>query len=302
MTIYLDHAPRRVFSRPLLGATALLTAAVVAGGSFYLLGKGTGDANVVATNVTPLVRAPLEPIKIKPAPEATTAKAGEAPGPAKPAREAKTDGKTTAPLNTRLVKTITVRPDGSVIEAAPSADAQKRAQGVREALATGPAAASITPFATSAATPPAAAPASVQAVAKTVPPAATSAPVQAVAKAAPPAPEPVVAKAPMRVDTTPVASIRQPAPPAAAPVAAAGSGFAVQLAAAPTEDEARRLAQRFQAQYSDNLGRRELTVQQGVVKDKAVYRVRLADLSKDEANAVCARLRGGNAACFVARD
>ena len=291
MSIYLDHAPRGVSSRPLFTATALLTAAALAGGGFYLVGRGGADTTVVA-GVAPVVRAPVEPVKIKPVADAANPGAPEASrvAAAKPGRETKTDGKPFAPLNTRVVKTIAIRPDGSLVEPQAAAETQKRAAGAREALATGPATAAVTPVATSVATPLA----------------ATPAPVQAAARPAAALPEPAVAKASTRVDTTPVASIRPPAPvvaaPAAALAAAPGAGFAVQLAAAPTEDEARRLAQRFQALYSDNLGRRDLTVREGVVKDKPVYRVRLADLSKEEATAVCARLRGGNAACFVARD
>ena len=77
--------------------------------------------------------------------------------------------------------------------------------------------------------------------------------------------------------------------------------YFVQLAASGSEEEAQRLSHKLQAELGDNLGQRELLVFTGTVKDKTVYRVRVGELSREEANAMCQRLKGKKA-CFVAKD
>ncbi len=109
------------------------------------------------------------------------------------------------------------------------------------------------------------------------------------------------------VDSIVTGSIRTEAPAAAlarlpAPPVAANGAFSVQLAAAPSEDEARNVAQTLQSQFPDDLGRRGLVVLLATVKDRTVYRVRVAELSREQANELCGKLRSQRAACFVARD
>jgi cell division septation protein DedD len=152
----------------------------------------------------------------------------------------------------------------------------------------------------------------------------TGTPVRAeIAAAAAVTPEPVGEPAPTRTPVavaavTPAPIVEAPAPiaeplpaestviartPSTQPArTAAGTGaYFVQLAASPSEDEARNLMQKLQIKLGDNLGRRDLLIQEGAVKDKAVYRVRVGALSREDANTLCNRLKSLNA-CFVAKD
>ncbi|MDE2363177.1 MAG: SPOR domain-containing protein, partial [Hyphomicrobiales bacterium] len=84
----------------------------------------------------------------------------------------------------------------------------------------------------------------------------------------------------------------------AKPAANAHGAFAVQLAAPGSESEARALAQRFGEKYSSALGGRRPSVQKA--SDKAVWRVRVAGLSREAAVSVCERIKAAGGACFVA--
>lgn len=79
-----------------------------------------------------------------------------------------------------------------------------------------------------------------------------------------------------------------------------GGSFAVQLAAPASEQEAKDTSSRLQKQYAGALG----SYLPGIRKasDKEVYRVRVGNLSKDEADALCGKLKAAGGACFVARN
>jgi len=79
------------------------------------------------------------------------------------------------------------------------------------------------------------------------------------------------------------------------------SGWAVQLAAPSTESEAESAAQRLNAKYASALNGAIIGIHKAVVKGTIIYRLRVAGLSKAEAAALCARLKGEGGDCFIAR-
>ena len=81
----------------------------------------------------------------------------------------------------------------------------------------------------------------------------------------------------------------------------ASAGWAVQLAAPRSQTEARSDLRRITAQYATSLKGSKIGVHKAVVDGETVYRLRIVDLSKTEASALCARLKGGGGDCFVAR-
>jgi hypothetical protein len=145
-----------------------------------------------------------------------------------------------------------------------------------------------------------------------------------VVAAAPAAPAPDVANAPLRI--TPQAS-REPAQPArqAVPVqqgtvpssqptleteaaasplrtASTGSGFAVQIAAEGSEDAARAKFNRMRGQYGGVLADASPNIRSAEVNGRSVYRVRVGNMSRDEAVSMCERLKASGGSCFVARN
>ncbi len=213
------------------------------------------------------------------------------------------------------VKTVTVRPDGTLV----AVDSML--------VAPPPAAAAPEPVG-----PPPAAAAPESAV--PLPPARAPAPTVAAQPASPtlelPAPKTtkttkraVVA----RTDTTaPAAPINGPLqlgsaaardktarlpsklhPPASEEVAnaapaASGGGFAVQLAAPRSEGDARNTIERLQSKYADALGNVGLGVHRGESSGEPIYRVRTNDMSKADALALCQKVKADGGDCFVTRE
>ncbi|WP_158817577.1 SPOR domain-containing protein [Methylocapsa sp. S129] len=94
-------------------------------------------------------------------------------------------------------------------------------------------------------------------------------------------------------------------PAATATTPAAGGGvYSVQLAAPGTEQEAQSASTRLQAKYASALGGMQPAIHPAEVNGRQIYRVRLSSLSKADAVALCLRLKavGGDAACFVAKN
>lgn len=205
----------------------------------------------------------------------------------------------------RKVRTVAVRPDGSVVVAPPaSPQTAPRVPAVPALAATAP---TVRPPATPAPAPRAAAsaPGPEKATARaarpqpaaeepdTAPVATTRA---APARQAPAAERP--AQTPQRV-----AAVAPPATPTATPAAStAGGGFAVQLAAPGTEAEAKSTVLRLRQRFATELGGRSPTVRAASVGDKTVYRVRIGGLSREDATALCSKLQGKGGACFVAKN
>ena len=190
----------------------------------------------------------------------------------------------------KRVKTVSVRPDGSVLTAdassAPAHDPIAAIAAGRPAPGTDAMPKSATPKSTARV--------------------ATTPKVEA--SAAPAANEQVVAPAKPKVAAAPkpvkVASAQaDPSPSDAAPATTASTGgFAVQLAAPATEQEARSASSKLGAKFADALGGRRPAVVKAELGDKSIYRVRVSSLSREEAVSLCEKVKAKGGACFVAKN
>ncbi len=226
--------------------------------------------------------------------------ASATPGSASPA------GATAALGEPRRVRTIAIRPDGTVI-APPTG--------------TTPAASAPAPVVMPQVPPVAAAPAAgsqpsaaqpggitrVQAPRPATAPTPVSEPAApaAVAVSGPASPpRQMVAAAP----ATPAAQPQRPAPqprpapaPAAeTPAATGGGGFAVQLAAPGSESEARSVFSSLQRRFPDELGGQRPLIRRAEVNGREVYRLRVGPMSREGAADLCTRLKAKGGQCFLA--
>ena len=80
-----------------------------------------------------------------------------------------------------------------------------------------------------------------------------------------------------------------------------GGGYAVQLASASSDAEAREKAARLQQLQGRNLDGKRVSVVKGENNGKTVWRVRVVGLSQESATAMCGKVKGGGGECFVAR-
>src|SRR5271165_1906285 len=85
------------------------------------------------------------------------------------------------------------------------------------------------------------------------------------------------------------------------PAAASSTGWAVQLAAPKSEVEAKSTAARLSAKYEAALNGSAIGVHKAVVNGETIYRLRVSGLSKADAIALCARLKGDGGDCFIAK-
>ncbi|HEY1736137.1 MAG TPA: SPOR domain-containing protein, partial [Methylovirgula sp.] len=82
-----------------------------------------------------------------------------------------------------------------------------------------------------------------------------------------------------------------------------GNGdFAVQLAAPGSEAEAHRVMTKIAQEYQAELGDQQVKFRHVKVGDKSIYRVRVGGLSKSEATQLCGALQAKGGTCFVAKD
>ncbi len=96
----------------------------------------------------------------------------------------------------------------------------------------------------------------------------------------------------------PAASARQPVDPTSATTS---GGWAVQLGAPRSEAEAKRELARINAKYASALSGVTIGVHKAVVKHETIYRLRVVGLSKADAAALCARVKGDGGDCFIAK-
>jgi SPOR domain len=97
----------------------------------------------------------------------------------------------------------------------------------------------------------------------------------------------------------------QTAAPAAstpAPAVSSAGNFSVQLAAPTSNTEAQSAANRLKAKYASELNGMEPTIHKADLAQGTVYRVRVGDLSRADAVALCEKLKASGGACFVARN
>lgn len=92
------------------------------------------------------------------------------------------------------------------------------------------------------------------------------------------------------------------APPSenAADPAPAPGAFAVQFGAAASEAEARTMMESVMAKYAPQLGGRRLGYRHAKVGEKSVYRIRVGGVSKESAVGICEKVKAAGGNCFVA--
>ncbi|VTZ26999.1 conserved hypothetical protein [Methylocella tundrae] len=208
--------------------------------------------------------------------------AASVPVPAPPAHAAQTQS--SEPLGIagliepKKVKTISVRPDGTLL---PN-DQPPQTTGA-------PPPAASAPHQPSTPTAKAATPKSTARVATTPKPVASGADA-AHATAAPTKAKPVQVAAAQADD----------APVTASPVA--GGGYAAQLAAPASEQEAREIQMRLIKKYGGEIPGFHPAIRKAISGEKTVYRVRSVGLSKEEATALCQKVQSSGGACFVAKN
>ncbi len=81
-----------------------------------------------------------------------------------------------------------------------------------------------------------------------------------------------------------------------------GGSFAVQIAAEGSQDAAQAKFSRMRAQHSGVLGGVSPTIRSAEVNGRSVYRVRVGQMSREEAVSLCERLKADGGSCFVARN
>jgi hypothetical protein len=187
----------------------------------------------------------------------------------------------------RKVRTVAVRPDGSMVR--PESNNARPTSSPVPTMAL-PAAAQATPAAVGVAN---AAPPQPRPAAST--PAAAPAP--AAPKAVPAAATPASGASPQRVASTQPVAVAS----TAAPEATAIGGFSVQLGVRGSEGEAQTAFSQFQKKFSD-LDGMPSSIRKAEVNGNTVYRVRVGPMSRDEASSLCSRLQGQGGQCFVAKN
>jgi hypothetical protein len=91
------------------------------------------------------------------------------------------------------------------------------------------------------------------------------------------------------------------APPVDATAATTSGGWSVQLAAPKSEAEAKSTAIKLASKYSAELNGSQIRVHKAEVNGETIYRLRVSGLTKADAAAMCARLKGEGGQCFIAK-
>jgi hypothetical protein len=91
------------------------------------------------------------------------------------------------------------------------------------------------------------------------------------------------------------------APPVDTTAATTSGGWSVQLAAPKSESEAKSTATRLNSKYGAELNGSQIGVHKAEVNGETIYRLRVSGLTKADAAALCARLKGEGGQCFIAK-
>jgi SPOR domain len=91
------------------------------------------------------------------------------------------------------------------------------------------------------------------------------------------------------------------AAPVDATAATTSGGWSVQLAAPKSEAEAKSAATKLSSKYSAELNGSQIGVHKAEVNGETIYRLRVSGLTKADAAAMCARLKGEGGQCFIAK-
>ena len=208
----------------------------------------------------------------------------------------------------RRVRTVSIRPDGTVVMPDQGGIAAPAAAPPRAEAPAAPAQGPTTPGAASGAAP--------ASQAKMTPPQrpreststptaprpatpATSAadsigaPLQITSEAVRP-------KGESRLAGIPPALLREPTETSAAPTASAG--FSVQLGVRNTEREGRAMFEQLQQRFASDLSGLSPMLRQAEINGKPAYRVRVGPMSRDDAVSLCSRLKASGGQCFVANN
>ncbi|HEY9056232.1 MAG TPA: SPOR domain-containing protein [Aurantimonas sp.] len=273
----------------------------------------SADADIVPAQQT-LVTAAEEPVDL-PGVDLNPISSARAAEPVRIA-DAASDGSPIAVLTPRRVRTMTVRPDGTLVVAntvpetsmddmrgngAALIEASSRSMVPAEgaALSSAEANASVVGQSSSGVPVPVLRPGS-----------DNSAPVRVAAVTAP---EPmsdaggltadvaVATTAPETVGSIAAAPAATPAPVSAAQTPVA-DGYYVQISSQPNEAAAKQTSQTLGQRYAEVIGQRDLVIQSADIPGKGTYyRVRIATSSKSEASTLCSELKSAGGSCFVAR-
>jgi hypothetical protein len=266
--------------------------------------RGTPDGQ------TRVVDRAEQPIDVREAARALPQASGAAaPGSGQNGRPTRPNAVATALGEPRRVRTVSVRPDGTLTNTPPSAALDPMPPMIPSSSLPPPvpvATIPITNSGTAARTPAA--------------PAPTTSPSATPAATPPPGPAPVSVLPPRRprLDTRSELSPldREVAPPQAGPSAgqrmasaspaeydsAAATGrFSVQLGIRGSEQEARTAFAQFASKYPE-LGGRSPAIARAEVGGKTVYRVRVGPLTRDDANTLCTSLKSSGGQCFVTQN
>ena len=203
------------------------------------------------------------------------------------------------------VKTVSVRPDGTIVTAvttpAPAAAPTSLAPAAPppRQVSTTPTGSTPAPAPSQRAAAPAAAPAPAPVASA---PAPSPAPTPKSTERATSTPLPVAGSGSSTSSDLPrqLASAQPAPPPAPSPAASSSGGFAVQFSAAASEQEAREKIAATQRRFADALGGRTPTFIKGEAGSRIVWRVRVGGMSREEASTMCQRIKGQGGDCFVA--
>lgn len=179
----------------------------------------------------------------------------------------------------KRVKVVSVRPDGTILSTAEQpADAAPRQNKTSDKA--GPVAKAATPKTTSRIAP-------------------SAKPEDAATDDAGATPKPTRTK-PQRVATADPGE--QNADATETPAAEGSGGFSVQLAAPASETDAKAALNKYARKYSGALSGHHLGYHRAVSNGKAVYRVRVGSLSKEQAVSMCEKLKSDGGSCFIAKN
>ncbi|QKV17749.1 SPOR domain-containing protein [Oricola thermophila] len=105
-----------------------------------------------------------------------------------------------------------------------------------------------------------------------------------------------------QVASAPAAQAPSPAPAAAAPSQVAPGSYMVQIASQPSAELAQQSAADLARRFANVIGNRQVTIQQAEIEGRGTYhRVRIVANGRQDAVAVCERLKQEGGSCFVAR-
>jgi SPOR domain len=103
-----------------------------------------------------------------------------------------------------------------------------------------------------------------------------------------------------RLAGIPPALLREPTETSAA--ATPSAGFSVQLGVRNTEREGRAMFEQLRQRYASDLSGLSPLLRQAEINGKPAYRVRVGPMSRDDAVSLCSRLKASGGQCFVANN